>query len=291
MIKELSTSDNIKSKQTRKGVQSALVSIIEFIKTIKNIPKNGIVICSSDEKIYAINPPKPITKVIYSCGKTFELEQVLDLFEEYDLYGVILISGKITKFYKISKNEIILIKSIEVDLPNRQGRGGQSKLRFERITEEKRHNYVKKVSEMSINYFTKNGKQIIKELIIGGFGELKDNLKECVNKYFSKIKIFDLPEIVDDTIHSVISKIDFNSFPEENIINDYVNDVDKIDKLIFGEIEIKENLVNNSIKILLVTRDYFENIETITNHKVKIIFMNDKNLIKMYGNAVGIKYY
>lgn len=298
MTKELSGSDNIKSKQTRKAVQTALVSIIDFLKRLKSVPKNGIVICSSDENIYIINPPKPINKVIYRCGRNFELEQVLDLFEEYDSHGVILISGKTTRFYKISKNEINLIKSIDVELPNRQGRGGQSKLRFERITEEKRNVYVKKVSEMAINYYTKNGRQFITELIIGGFGELKDDLKcnELINKYFPIIKVIDLPDITDESIHTIISKINLNSssLEEELFIEEIDNEISKctdIEKIVFGYESIIENLECNLIRKLLITKSSYEKLEKIISSKVKVTFLNNKDFIKKFGEIVGVKYY
>ena len=298
MTKELSGSDNIKSKQTRKAVQSALVSIIDFIKKLKEVPKNGIVICSSDERIYIINPPKPITKVIYWCGRNFELFQVLDLFEEYDSHGVILISGKVTRFYKVSKNEINLIKIINVELPNRQGRGGQSKLRFERITEEKRNNYVKKVSEMAVNYYTRNGRQFIIDLVIGGFGEFKDDLKynELMCKYFPNIKVIDIPDITDESIYTIINKInlDGSSHEEDSFIEEIDNEISKcsdIEKIVFGYDNVLENLECNLIRKLLTTKLIYEKIEKIINSKVKVIFLTNKDFIKKFGEVVGIKYY
>jgi peptide chain release factor subunit 1 len=46
---ELSTSNNIKSKQTRKAVQTALRSLQHHLKGIKAIPMNGLAIFVNDE--------------------------------------------------------------------------------------------------------------------------------------------------------------------------------------------------------------------------------------------------
>ena len=40
-----------------------------------------------------------------------------------------------------------------VDLPKKHGRGGQSALRFARLRLEKRHNYLRKVAELSTQCF------------------------------------------------------------------------------------------------------------------------------------------
>lgn len=45
---------------------------------------------------------------------------------------------------------------VTVDLPKKHGRGGQSALRFARLRLEKRHNYVRKVAELGVQFFITN---------------------------------------------------------------------------------------------------------------------------------------
>jgi hypothetical protein len=47
---------------------------------------------------------------------------------------------------------------LTVELPKKHGRGGQSALRFARLRLEKRHNYVRKVAEMAVQFFITNDK-------------------------------------------------------------------------------------------------------------------------------------
>lgn len=49
ITKELGTSSNIKSKTTRKEVQSGLRSIQHYLRRLKKIPKNGIAIFAGKE--------------------------------------------------------------------------------------------------------------------------------------------------------------------------------------------------------------------------------------------------
>ena len=42
-----------------------------------------------------------------------------------------------------------ILHKFTVDLPKKHGRGGQSALRFARLRMEKRHNYVRKVSQIT----------------------------------------------------------------------------------------------------------------------------------------------
>ena len=50
----------------------------------------------------------------------------------------------------------LIFMSIQVDLPKKHGRGGQSALRFARLRIEKRHNYVRRVAELSTQLFITN---------------------------------------------------------------------------------------------------------------------------------------
>ena len=61
-------------------------------------------------------------------------------------------------------------------MPKKHGRGGQSKNRFARIRQEKRHNYLRKVAELATGIFISNDRPNIKGLVLGGSAEFKDVL-------------------------------------------------------------------------------------------------------------------
>jgi len=65
-----------------------------------------------------------------------------------------------------------------VDLPKKHGRGGQSALRFARLREEKRHNYVRKVAELAVQNFVTNDKVNVAGLILAGSADFKNDLNQ-----------------------------------------------------------------------------------------------------------------
>lgn len=80
---EYDAAGNIKSRAYRQSVQSAIRSVQAKLKLIPRVPPNGIAIFCGDaltadgkmRKITeAIEPPKPITSGMYSCGNRFEVE-------------------------------------------------------------------------------------------------------------------------------------------------------------------------------------------------------------------------
>ena len=76
---ELSTVVNIKDRTNRHSVLSALKKIKEYLKSLKQIPSNGIAIFCGDE-LFEIIPPNPIKNTIYLCDKKFHTEYIEDCF-------------------------------------------------------------------------------------------------------------------------------------------------------------------------------------------------------------------
>lgn len=53
LTQELSTSQNIKSKQVRKLVKTALKQGLQQLKQVKSVPENGLILCSGEISSYA----------------------------------------------------------------------------------------------------------------------------------------------------------------------------------------------------------------------------------------------
>lgn len=62
-------------------------------------------------------------------------------------------------------------------MPKKHGRGGQSAVRFARIREEKRHNYVTKCAELAVTNFISEDKPNVKGIVIAGSANLKYDLQ------------------------------------------------------------------------------------------------------------------
>ena len=84
--------------------------------------------------------------------------------------------GKGTLFGTLAGNTRDIIHKFNVDLPKKHRRGGQSALRFSRLRDEKRHDYVRKVAELAMQHFITNDKVNCTGLVLVGSADFKTEL-------------------------------------------------------------------------------------------------------------------
>jgi peptide chain release factor subunit 1 len=92
------------------------------------------------------------------------------------VFGFIVMDGNGTLYATLQGNTRTVLHKFTVDLPKKHGRGGQSALRFARLRLEKRHNYVRKVAELAVNYFITDNKCNVTGLILAGSADFKEVL-------------------------------------------------------------------------------------------------------------------
>lgn len=95
----------------------------------------------------AIVPPQPIHKNLYLCGKYFLVEPIEQLFQSYDDYGIILVSGEITEYYLVNNVNYTLVDKISIARQKKQKKGGQSSQRFQRIRLNQINEYLNLICE------------------------------------------------------------------------------------------------------------------------------------------------
>ena len=95
-------------------------------------------------------------------------------------YGIIVIDGNGTIFVRLDPQKgTSILKRMQVSLPKKHGRGGQSAPRFERLRREAIHNYLTKVAENAKTVFLDNqqhGLANVDGFIISGSANLKNDL-------------------------------------------------------------------------------------------------------------------
>ena len=84
--------------------------------------------------------------------------------------------GNGTLFGTVAGNTREVVHKFTVDLPKKHGRGGQSALRFARLRDEKRHNYVRKVAELAVQHFITTDKVNVTGLVLAGSADFKTEL-------------------------------------------------------------------------------------------------------------------
>ncbi|CAN3375198.1 hypothetical protein DIURU_001099 [Diutina rugosa] len=185
LTEEYGTASNIKSRVNRLSVLAAITSTQQKLKLYNSVPKNGLVIYCGEvltaegkEKKLNIDfePFKPINTSLYLCDNKFHVEALAELLENDDRFGFIIMDGNGALFGAVSGNTREVLHKFTVDLPKKHGRGGQSAVRFSRLREEKRHNYVRKVAEVAVQNFITADKVNVKGLILAGSADFKNEL-------------------------------------------------------------------------------------------------------------------
>ncbi|PNW74143.1 hypothetical protein CHLRE_13g587050v5 [Chlamydomonas reinhardtii] len=184
---EYGTASNIKSRVNRLSVLSAITSAQQRLKLYNKVPPNGLVvytgtIMTDDGKEKKVNidfePFKPINTSLYLCDNKFHTEALNELLESDNKYGFIIMDGNGSLFGTLCGNTREVLHKFTVDLPKKHGRGGQSALRFARLRVEKRHNYVRKVAEMAVQFFITNDRPNVSGLVLAGSADFKTELSQ-----------------------------------------------------------------------------------------------------------------
>ncbi|KAI9349282.1 peptide chain release factor eRF1/aRF1 [Zopfochytrium polystomum] len=187
LAEEYGKASNIKSRVTRLSVQSAITSTQQRLKLYPKVPPNGLVVyCGTvdmaegktKQVTISIEPFKPINTSLYLCDNRFHTEALQELLESDSKFGFIIMDGNGTLFGTLTGNTRDIIQKFQVDLPKKHGRGGQSALRFARLRDEKRHNYVRKVAELAVQHFITNDKVNVSGLVLAGSADFKTELSQ-----------------------------------------------------------------------------------------------------------------
>jgi len=214
LANELGTASNIKSRVNRLSVLAAITSTQQRLKLYNRVPPNGLVVyCGTiltdegkEKKVnFDFEPFKPINTSLYLCDNKFHTEALADLLESDSKFGFIIMDGNGTLFGTVAGNTREILHKFTVDLPKKHGRGGQSALRFARLREEKRHNYVRKVAEFAVQHFITDDKVNVVGIVMAGSADFKTELSQS--------------DMLDGRLQAKIMKIVDVSYGGENGFN------------------------------------------------------------------------
>src|SRR5208283_4494638 len=163
---------NIKSKQTRTNVQSAISSILSRLKYYKRPPAKGMAVFCGTVKLYGdrtdlqctiIEPPEPLKQML----------------EEKYVYGLLVLDRREAYWGFLRGNRIEPIGGSTSTVPGKMRKGGQSAARFGRLREIAINEFYTKVGERSSAIFLaeKNFFERFKGLLIGGPSPTKEEFE------------------------------------------------------------------------------------------------------------------
>lgn len=210
LTNEYGAAENIKSRTNRQSVQSAIVSAQQRLKLYRQVPKNGLVLfvgtLDNDRKItFDLEPPQPLNTSSYKCDNRFHTESLKEMLDDNQKFGFIVMDGNGALFATLSGNVKTTLLRFEADLPKKHNKGGQSSVRFARLREEKRHNYLRKVTELAVQVFITRDLPNVKGLILAGSADFKSELAKT--------------DMLDQRLRRIILKLVDTAYGEEAGLN------------------------------------------------------------------------
>jgi peptide chain release factor subunit 1 len=278
---ELSESQNIKSKQTKKNVLSAIESIMSRLKNFKQLPENGLVFFVGHKSVgadqtqmvgadqtqmvaFVIEPPMEIQTFLYRCDSEFYLEPIENMLTEKEIYGLLLIDRRECTVGILRGNRVELLKYMTSQVPGKHGKGGQSQRRFERLTEIAAHEWFQKCGEKASEILL--NEPGIKGVFVGGPGPTKKYfVDEEYLHYEIQNKIVDqfdtgytdeygLRELVAAASETMS---DLKIAKEKRVMKRFLKEITKGDEslALYGEDHIRKALQMGAVDTLLLAED------------------------------------
>jgi peptide chain release factor subunit 1 len=265
---EYSQAMNIKSKQTRNNVQAAIEKIIQTLKGEHKAPEHGVAIFAGSidgrMELYSVVPPEPFTVQVYRCDSTFYIDPLQDMIEPKEVFGLFTMDRREATIALLKGKSIKIVTHMTSNVPGKHGKGGQSQLRFERITEILAQDWFKKIAEM-MNEVFRDPK--IKAIIAGGPGPTKYSFMNedyLSNEVKAKIKgsidtsytdEFGIKEVADRS-SEVIKELEISA--EKDLVNKFLKEAVTSGLAAYGIKEVKEALGSGKASVLLLSEKLSE---------------------------------
>ncbi|CAE6406404.1 unnamed protein product [Rhizoctonia solani] len=313
LTQEYGTASNIKSRVNRLSVLAAITSTQQRLKLYNRVPPNGLVLFvgtiltdeGKERKVaFDFEPHKPINTSLYLCDNKFHTEALSELLESDSKFGFIVMDGNGSLFGTLSGNTREVIHKFTVDLPKKHGRGGQSALRFSRLRDEKRHNYVRKVAELAVQHFITNDKVNVAGLVLAGSADFKTELNQSdmfdLRLAAKVIKVVDVSYGGENGFNQAIelaaeSLSNVKFVQEKKLIQKYFDEISQdTGKYCFGVDDTLKGLEMGAVETLIVwenldiTRYILRNAagEEIIVHSSK---EQEKNREKFLDKSTGLE--
>ena len=267
---EQGTASNIKSKQTRDNVTSALERMIQHLKLYKKTPTNGLVVFAGnvaeregqqDYRVWALEPPIPLNQRLYRCDKEFVLEPLREMMEDKLVYGLVVMDKREATLAFLKGKSIIPLTSASSAVPGKHKSGGQSAMRFEKLRDLAAIEFYNRIAEyMKENFLPKLTE--LKGILVGGPGPTKldfvdggyitDQLKRKIIavKDLSYTDEFGLTELVEKCEDVLANE---EVMDEKKAMNEFFEKLAKTDLAAYGVDQVMAAIQMGAVDKLLIS--------------------------------------
>lgn len=271
---EFGQCSNIKSKQTRSNVQSAISSILSRLKYYNRPPESGLAIfCGAikiggdrtDLECTIIEPPDVVPLYMYRCSSRFELEPMEQMLVEKEVYGLLVLDRRESYLGFLRGNRIEPISGVTSTVPGKQRKGGQSAMRFQRLRLIAINEFYKKIADRATDVFMAEPDfyNRFKGVIIGGPTPTKDEFASggYLHHELQKriIGLFDvsytnesgLSELVDNAQEALRG---VEVMKEKSVMDRFLKELIKDESAsAYGEESVRKNLEIGAVDTLLLS--------------------------------------
>ncbi len=271
---EVSESQNIKSKLTRKNVLDSISSLLGQLRTIPKVPEDGLIMFSGaipqndtpgteKNELYIIEPPEVVNTFKYHCDSEFLLWPLEEMLESNATYGLIVISRKRSAVGYVRGNRIELVREFNSGIHSKHKAGGQSQRRFERLIEEGEKRFYRRISDEINKIFL--DMENLRGIFIGGPGPSKEKfLRDETLDYRLEEKILDVvdlgyggPEGIRALVERVKNKIeDIKYVQEKKLMENFMNEISSDTGLaMYGIKEVEKALRYGAVDTVIISEE------------------------------------
>jgi len=180
---EVSESQNIKSKLTRKNVLDSISSLMGQLRNLTGVPENGLVMFSGaipqnntpgteKNELYIVKPPEKVKTFRYHCASEFLLWPLEEMLQTKETYGLLVIGRKESAVGYLIGNHVEVVREFTSGVHGKHKAGGQSQKRFERQMEEAETRFYRRISDEVNKLFLSI--EDLQGIFIGGPGPSKE---------------------------------------------------------------------------------------------------------------------
>jgi peptide chain release factor subunit 1 len=269
---EVGEAQNIKSKQTRKNVTSALETLEQALKTYRDTPDNGLVLLAgevaaegdSTEMVkYVFEPPEPVPVNVYRCDNTFHLEPLEGMVGDEEAYGLIVVDRSEATIGTLKGERVEVLRNHQSMVPSKHTKGGQSQQRFERLIEEAAQEFFKTVGESATEAFQRIDD--LQGILVGGPGQTTDKWLEQNTMHHelqdAVLDTFDTGYADEHGLDELVEKAhDFleqrGLTREKDLMNDFLAEVrQEGGEFSYGEDQVRKRLQMGAVDTLLLSEE------------------------------------
>lgn len=267
---EISESQNIKSKLTRKNVLDSINSLLGKLKNVRDIPENGLIMFSGaipqndtpgteKNELTIIAPPEKVTTFRYHCANEFLLWPLEEVLKPKESYGLIVIGRSKSAVGYIRGEHVEVVREFTSGIHGKHRAGGQSQRRFERDIEEQEKQFYRRISKEISDLFL--SMEDLQGIFIGGPGPSKEKFVNDESlDYRLREKIMDIVDLGyggAEGIRALIEKIkdkieNVKYIREKQIMQQFLKEI-SIDTGLaaYGLEEVQKALNIGAIKTLI----------------------------------------